>query len=260
MTTLDILLLGAIGPAGDAAVAAYVVASMLARAVFFIGTALSGAVFPYLAHHGPGAESHAWFLAALRWVPLSLVPVQFALIINPESPLALFFPQQYAASAPLVRILALGAVGLLLAELLLDALIALGAVRQLALRATLAAVVQVVAVAVLVPQIGAIGAAISFSVGAWVASALFCRAYLRIQPRKGFKLSGALRHALALVAMVPVLVLTRFLPPLAGTIGIGVALLLHLGLARLLGLVTRRDVERAHGALAVLWRGKSGER
>ena len=260
MTTLDVLLLSALGSGGDADVAVYVVASILARAVIFVGTALSTAVFPYLARHGPGAESHAWFLAALRWVPLALVPIQFALLINPGPLLALFFPQQYAASAPLVRLLAFGAVGMLLAEFLLDALVALGAVRQVAARAALAAGVQVIGLAVLVPRFGATGAAVSFVVGTWTATALLLVAYLRVQPRKGVQLSVVVRHALALGAMTPVLAATRFLPPLTGALGLGVALVVHLGVARLLGLLTHGDVERARGALGVLLAGKSGSR
>jgi O-antigen/teichoic acid export membrane protein len=260
MTTLDVLVLAAIGRDGDAGVAAYLVAGMLARAVFFIGTALSRAVFPYLARHGPGAESHAWFLAALRWVPIALVPVQLALVVNPEPLLALFFPQQYAGAAFLIRLLALGAVGMLLAELLLDALIALGPVRHVALRATLAAGVQLAALAVLVPRLGTIGAAVSFGIGAWTAVALFSVPYLRMQPRRGVAPSGVLRHVAALGAMVPALVLTLFLPPLAGAIGLGFALVLHLGVARLLGLITQRDVERASRAFTVLFPGRGSGR
>lgn len=250
--TVDVLVLSALGPGGNAAVAEYQVASILARAIFFVGIALSNVAFPYIAQHGPGHDSHAWFLAAVRWVPLCLIPVQFALLVAPEPILGIAFPARYADASSLVRILAFGVIGLLLAQMLLQALIALGAARQVAVRTTLAAVVELAALVLFVPRAGATGAAIAFVVGTWLATGLLASAYMRLQPRAGLTLSAPLRHTLALGAMVPVLLTARLLPDFAGALCIGVGILLYIVVARRLRLFTDADVLRARQALAAL--------
>ncbi|WP_284979995.1 oligosaccharide flippase family protein [Arthrobacter sp. fls2-241-R2A-200] len=250
--TVDVLYLSAYGPGGNAAVAEYQVANILARAVFFVGITLSSVVFPYLAHHGPGPDSHAWFLAALRYVPLSLLPIQFALIIAPEPILAIAFPASYSHASSLVRVLAIGALGLLLAQMLLQALVALGAARQVAVRASLAAATEVLALFLLVPRAGAAGAAIAFGIGTWAATGLLAHAYLQLQPRKGLPLSGPFRHAVALGGMLPALLIARLLLPFPGILLIGIGVLLHLVTARMLRLVTDTDVLRARQVLVGL--------
>ncbi|MBJ2120379.1 oligosaccharide flippase family protein [Arthrobacter sp. MSA 4-2] len=250
--TVDLLMLSALGPGGNAAVAEYQVASIFARAIFFVGIALSSVVFPYIAQHGPGHDSHAWFLAAARWIPLSLIPIQLALLVAPEPILAIAFPARYGDASSLVRILAVGTVGLLLAEMLLQALVALGAPRVVAVRVTLAAVTEVAFLVLLVPTAGATGAAVAFGIGTWVATGLLAHAYLRLQPRKGFTLSGPLRQALALGAMLPALLTARLVPPFAGALAIGVGFLVYLIVARLLRVITDADVLRARQALGAL--------
>lgn len=249
--TVDVLVLSALGP-GTAAVAEYQVASILARAIFFVGITLSSVTFPYLAHYGPGPESHAWFLAAARWVPLGLIPIQFVLVVAPEPILAIAFPARYGEVSSLVRILALGVIGLLLAQMLLQALVALGAVRQVAIRATVAAAIEVGIQVILVPRAGATGAAIGFGVGTWVAVGLLAHAYLQLQPRNGITFSKALRHAAALGAMLPALLTARLLPSLVGALCMGFAVLVHLVIARLLRLITDAEVMRARQALIAL--------
>lgn len=182
LTTLDILLLSALGHGygpGFGAVAMYQVAATLARAAFLLSSSVSEAVFPFVAKAGGPTDAHRRFMVGFRWVPLALVPIQLVLLVAPESVLGTVFPAEYAAAADLMRVVSVGTIGLMVADMFLKALFARGLTRSAATGAVLAVGVQLVTLLVLVPRFGAAGAAVSFALGSWAAASLLGGLYLR---------------------------------------------------------------------------------
>jgi O-antigen/teichoic acid export membrane protein len=239
LATLDVLLLSALGQAHGvtiAAVAVYQAAAILARAPYFLSDAISDAAFPFMAGGRTPQEAHRAFVSAFRWVPLLFVPVLLVLVIAPGSVVGLVFPADYAAAAGIARIMALGTLGLIVTDMLQKALFARGFAGAVALRLPCAAVLQVLALVVLVPRLGATGAAIGFTVGTWSAAALTGALYVRhhrpgrVPPRT----VAAWSSALAVLGVL--LVAAAAAPPLldlalvaAGLLAYGVVVL-RLGL------------------------------
>jgi O-antigen/teichoic acid export membrane protein len=215
LTTLDILVLSALGHdhgVGFATVAVYQAAAVLARAPVLLSAALSEAMFPFIARGRSRAEAHRWFQVGFRWVPLAFVPLQLVLLITPESVLGLLFPASYLDATGLARAITVGTTGLIVADMLLKALLARGLATAVALRVPVAVAVQLVALVVLVPRFGGLGAAMSFAAGAWAAAALLASAYLRqywpgwlrMRTAAGWLVAtGALALVLAAATMVP---------------------------------------------------------
>ncbi|MCD2196712.1 oligosaccharide flippase family protein [Actinomycetospora endophytica] len=250
--TLDVLLLGVLGQGHGvtvAAVGSYQAAAILAKAPFLVGSALSDVVFPFVARARGAAEAHGWVVTGMRWVPLALVPMLLVLAVTPDSFIGRLFPAEYADAAGPTRVIALGAVGLIVGDMLLKALFARGLARAAAVRIPAAAVAEVATMAVLVPGHGATGAAAGFAVGAWVGVGVLGAVYLRQHP------VGALpvRRALAWSASVGVLAGLLALAAASGRgpdlVVIAVALLVYVVLAVVLGAVPAQDVARVRGFL-----------
>jgi len=234
--TLDVLLLGALGHGTGAAAAAvgiYQAAAIIGRAPFFLGSAISEAVFPHIARARTLADAHRVTMTALRFLPLALVPLQLVLLIAPKWALSIVLPAAYADATGPVRIITLGTIGLLLADVLLKALLARGFGGIVAMLVPVAVGVQLAGLALLVPQFGAIGAAWSFAAGTWAMSALLAGAYLsRFRPSLP-RFAPAVRWVVALAAPVGAFLTADH----AGTV-LGAALVL-LGLAAYVGLAVR---------------------
>src|SRR5262249_55043816 len=106
-------------------------------------------------------------------------PLQLVLLITPESVFGVVFPTSFQDSADLARVITIGTLGLIVGDMLLKALFALGKAGAVAKRIPLGALAQLVAMAVLVPRFGALGAAASFALGAWTVAGLLAPVYLR---------------------------------------------------------------------------------
>ncbi|MEJ2870562.1 oligosaccharide flippase family protein [Actinomycetospora sp. OC33-EN08] len=208
--TLDVLALGAAG-VPLAVVGVYQAAAVLARAPFFVGSALSDAAFPFIAGAPTAAAAHRALLGALRWVPLVLVPCQLVLVVVPGPVLDVVLPDSYAPAAGPVRILSLGTTGLLLADMLLKALFARGAAAAVARRVPVAVLAQVAALVVLVPTSGAAGAAWAFAVGTWTTVALLGVLYVRLL-RPTWSTPVPTRWAAAVAVLVALLLVATTLP------------------------------------------------
>jgi O-antigen/teichoic acid export membrane protein len=182
LATLDVLLLNALGHGHGvtvATVAVYGAASILARAPYFLSDAISDAMFPFVAGGRTPRDAHRSFMSAFRWVPLVFVPLLLVLVITPGSVVDLVFPGGYGGAADVARVIALGTIGLIVTDMLQKALFARGFAGAVAIRLPCAAVLQVVTLVVLVPPLGAVGAAIGFAVGTWGAAAMVGLLYLR---------------------------------------------------------------------------------
>ena len=260
LATIDVLGLQTLGRgAGVTSVtlAVYQVAVVLARAPYFVGDALVDAVFPYVVrrHDDPG-RSHAWFQAALRWIVLGVLPLQLVLIISPQPLLALFFPASYGQAVPLVRLIALGGVGMLLTGAFGKALQALRRRAQVAGRVLVALAVESVALVALVPRLGATGAALSFALGAWTGALTLVGAYYRYQWGRGRvplpRPATLLGYGFAVAPLLPLGLLAA-----RGSLLLGLAWLLigagaYVGLLCLHRLLTPADIVRVGGLVGGL--------
>ncbi len=205
LVTLDVImlsmLLGADG-AATAVVATYQAAAILSRIPFFLADALSDAVFPLIARGRTKDEQHAWFVAAFRWVPLGVLPLQIVLLVVPDVALRLFFPPEYEDAVDLVRIVTFGTLGLIVVDMLLKALYARGAAAAVARRIPIAVAAELVAILVVVPQFGAAGAAVAFAIGSWVAAVLLGVFYLRQQPFTRLPVEAVARYVTAIAVLL----------------------------------------------------------
>ena len=146
IATLDVLLLGPLGHAHGvtfAAIGTYQAAALLAKAPFLVGSTLSDAVFPSIARARGAAEAHGWVVAAMRWVPLALVPVLLVLVVTPDALVGRIFPVEHAAAGNLARLIAVGTLGLVVGDMLLKALFARGLAGAAAARIPAAAIAEV---------------------------------------------------------------------------------------------------------------------
>lgn len=236
--------------------AAYQVCGILARSAFYVGDAMVDAVFPFMARQRGTPRSHAWFMAAARWFPLGLLPLQLVLVLAPAPVLALFFPSDYAGSAGLLRILAVGTVGLIAGGMLVKALYANDLAALVAPRAGIAAGVEVVGIGLLVPWLGAVGAALAFGLGSWAAAVLLGVAYVRSQRVALPPTRIWLRYAPALACCVTLLLVAqqqdRNLPAAAGLILL--ALAAFVSVAAVGSLIPPRDLLRAGRTLVAAGR------
>jgi O-antigen/teichoic acid export membrane protein len=238
--TLDVLLLGALGHGTGAAAAAvgiYQAAAIIGRAPFFLGSAISEAVFPHIARARTLADAHRVTMTALRFLPLVLVPAQLVLLIAPKWALSIVLPAAYADATGPVRIITLGTIGLLLADVLLKALLARGFGGVVAMLVPVAVGVQLAGLALLVPPFGAIGAAWSFAAGTWAMSALLAGAYLsRFRPSRP-RIAPAVRWVVALAAPVGAFLAADHAGTVLGAALVLIGLVAYVGLAVRLGLV-----------------------
>jgi O-antigen/teichoic acid export membrane protein len=162
-----------------AVLAGYQACSLLARASFYISVALDAAVFPFIARSKTLQEKHHWFVAAARWVPLLLIPIQVGLVLAPGPVLRLFLPQQYSSAQTLLRVLAAGTLGALVTNMLMEGLLAMGYGRPVGRRMSITVLVDVVALITLVPGHRALGAAYSYLIASYVGVALLVPLYLK---------------------------------------------------------------------------------
>jgi O-antigen/teichoic acid export membrane protein len=176
-------------------------------------------------------------MTALCFLPLALVPLQLVLLIAPKWALSIVLPAAYADATGPVRIITLGTIGLLLADVLLKALLARGFGGVVAMLVPVAVGVQLAGLALLVPPFGAIGAAWSFAAGTWAMAALLAGAYLsRFRPSLP-RIAPAVRWVVALAAPVGAFLAADHAGTVLGAALVLLGLVAYVGLAVRLGLV-----------------------
>ncbi|HET6478727.1 MAG TPA: oligosaccharide flippase family protein [Actinoplanes sp.] len=253
MLTVDVLALSVVGQGRGvtpADIALYQAASVLARAPFFVGDALSNAIFPFVANARSADEVDGWFRAAFRWVPLALVPLQLVLVVAPGPVLRVLFPAHYGQAAGVLRILTIGTLGLIVMDMLLKTLNA-REVAAVARWLPIALIIEMVALVLLVPRWGIAGAATAFAVATWAGSVALGRVYARRFYQRWADAAYAARYLLALLPLVVLLAVASVAPALPALVAIATGLILY-GVATLkLRLLREQDIERG---LAVLRR------
>jgi len=184
LITADLLGLEVAGRAAGvtaAVLASYQACSLLARASFYVSDSLADAVFPFIARSESLRDKHRWFVAAARWVPLLIIPVQAALFAAPGPVLRTFLPHHYSSPAAqeLLQVLAAGTLGALMADMLTKSLFAVGYGRQVGRRMPITVVTEVAGLITLVPRYGALGAAYSYLLASLAGVILLVPLYLK---------------------------------------------------------------------------------
>ncbi|KGM09875.1 lipopolysaccharide biosynthesis protein [Cellulomonas bogoriensis] len=169
---LDVLLVGAI--AGTAAAGVYGAASRLVMAGLVVDTAVRVVVSPRfsgLLHHGRLADLQDLYRTAATWLVLFSTPVYVVLAVFGSVVLGWFGPG-FAAGAPVLVILSVGAVVALAAGNVHSVLLMSGHSGWAALNKAVVVVLNVVGNLVLIPYLGLAGAAITWAVSMVVDAAL----------------------------------------------------------------------------------------
>ena len=182
LITADLLGLEVVGKAAGvtaAVLAGYQACGLLARASYYVSGALAEAVFPFMARSETLQEKHRWFVAAARWVPLLIIPVQVGLFLAPGPVLRLFLPDHYSGAQTLLRVLAAGTLGAVITDMLVKSLFALGYGRQIGRLMPITVVVEVIGLVTLVRGHGALGAAYSYLIASYAGVALLVPLYLK---------------------------------------------------------------------------------
>ena len=182
LITADLLGLEVTGKAAGVTtvvLAGYQACGLLARVSFYVSAALADAVFPFMVGSETLLEKHRWFVAAARWVPLVIIPIQMGLFLAPGPVLRLFLPHHYSGAQTLLRVLAAGTVGAVMTSMLMESLFATGYGRQIGRRMLIAVVVEMTCLVALVPGHGALGAAYSYLIASYVGVALLVPLYLK---------------------------------------------------------------------------------
>jgi O-antigen/teichoic acid export membrane protein len=168
MLNLDVFGLKLLAPdhLADEMTGFYQAAVILARTPVYLAQALTLVLFSYVAGVHVAPERRVYKVressksALLSWFRY-LLPIGLLLILAPGGVMRIFFPDIYQQSTLELQIAASGGLLLALVTLLIGVLQAQGRTREPAYLAGLAAICQVVALFVLVPRLGAIGAALS---------------------------------------------------------------------------------------------------
>jgi hypothetical protein len=247
LITADLLGLELAGRAAGVTVAvlgSYQACSLLARASFYVSDALADAVFPFIAHSASLRDKHRWFVAAARWVPLLIIPVQAALFAAPGPVLRLFLPHQYSSSLAeaLLRVLAAGTLGALVTDMLMKSLFAAGLGRQAARQMPIAVAAEVTGLLILVPHFGALGAAYAYLLASYVSVLLLAPLYLKALNVRLPSVRQLARYPIEFVPTAVLFAVAGRAPTLAAWGLLATGTLLFVRPARRMRLITDEDI------------------
>jgi O-antigen/teichoic acid export membrane protein len=269
LITADLLGLAAAGQAAGvtaAVLAGYQACGLLAKASFYVSDALADAVFPFMARSVSRQDKHHWFLAAARWVPLLIVPIQAALFAAPGPVLRTFLPHHYSAAHALLQVLAAGTLGALMTDMLMKSLFATGYGRQAGRLMPVAAVTEVIGLIIFVPRYGALGAAYSYLLASYVGVILLGLLHLKAFGARLPSLRQLAAYAAGFAPTAAVFTVAGHAPTLLAWVLLAIGTLLFIIPARRMRLITDADVSFLTGrcgrrgqALLGAWT-RSGER
>jgi len=198
--------------AGDAATGLYAAAAKLVTFLFFIPSALTQALYPYLSRLAAGAaDPRAPAIRSIRYLTLLAAPAALFLSLRARPVIALVYGDKYAGAAPVLAILALT---LPFVFITYPYAVALNAIRRERANTGVtagAAAVNAAANLILIPLWGPLGAAASFLLTEFtqnIARQILLRIWLG--PLRLFR--NLWRLALPLAAMAGAMFFTRNLP------------------------------------------------
>jgi O-antigen/teichoic acid export membrane protein len=218
----------------------YQAAIILPRIPILLAGAYATALFPYLAR-GSQQEIAAYTLKALKYGLLLIVPANLLLVAIPEQVIRLIYPETYLVSATALRIAALGSSFLSMATILISAFQARGLAHIPARWLPVAMLAEIIALWLLVPAYGIIGAALALLAGSVVACACLWIALAR-QYRWRMSLLDLARYLLVSGALVAITMLLPHSNRLWTLASSAIALVLYLVLLALARLIYPSDL------------------
>jgi O-antigen/teichoic acid export membrane protein len=218
----------------------YQAAIILPRIPILLAGAYATALFPYLAR-GSQQEISDYTLKALKYGLLLIIPADLLLVAIPEQVIRLIYPEAYLVSATALRIAALGSCFLALATILISAFQARGLAHIPARWLPVAALAEVIALWLLVPTYGIVGAALALVVGSLLACACMWAAIARLY-RWRISLPDIARYMLVSSALVAITMLLPHSNRLWTLASSAIALVIYLVLLALTRLLRPADL------------------
>lgn len=137
-------------------------ALIIAELPVFVVGALMGAMFPYISKFS--STNNSYSNKTLKYTVLMICPLSIALFVIPSSMIALVFPHSYASAANALGVLALGMSFFVIITAMAGIFQAIHHPRVPAIILLLSIMVDVVALLLLVPKYGILGAAASTTI------------------------------------------------------------------------------------------------
>lgn len=211
LINIDIIGLKLFSPAGtsDHLAGQYQAAVTLTRIPIYLTMALLNAVFPFISREPTHSQlANTYATLALKYLLLFLVPLDLLFLILPDPLIRFFFSRAFDGSAAPMAVAAVGTIILVLVYGLAMLLQAAGQLRVQAWVLPVTLAVEFVALRVLVPRAGTIGAGLALISGGLCGLAL-----LMPTVRRTYALRVSLRSVCSYaVAIVVFGVLLRVLP------------------------------------------------
>ena len=214
LTSLDLFGVKVLTPGdrSNQSTALYQAAVTLGRIPYFFASALTTAVFPYIARNSADRAAGGLYVRkGVLFVVALLAPISLAFMVVPGPALRLLYPEHYAGAAAALRLVAAGTTFLALATFLLGSLQAVGRDRLAAATVMGAVALEVVGLGIGIPAgnrhggdaplVAAAGSFLTVTVLATVVLYVACWRTFAWRPRW----RGALAFALAALAFVGVL-------------------------------------------------------
>ncbi|WP_291423292.1 oligosaccharide flippase family protein [Deinococcus sp.] len=180
LLNLDLMLLKVLPGGGRTVTGQYQAASVLANAPYFLASSVVVPLaFTQFSRAGRLANTREALRGVIRQAALFVVPLLLLLIVVARPLLRLLFPASYGNAVELLQVRSVGIGLLVLATLLSSAFQATGAAGRASYLLFWAVATEAVLLVLLVPRLGALGAALAFAVAALTACVLLGRQYVR---------------------------------------------------------------------------------
>jgi O-antigen/teichoic acid export membrane protein len=166
---------------GNRALAGYYQAALMLANVpyFLVSSTLVPVLFTRVSRHSTISETWASVADVLRVAVVFVIPFEIVLAIRPVEVLAFFLPAKYAASAPLLQVMAIGNAAVIVTVILSAAFQAIGRAAVPAMILLVTCLVEGVTLAIVVPDLQAAGAVIVFATAAVASLIVTAGAYIR---------------------------------------------------------------------------------
>ncbi|MCE4600952.1 MAG: oligosaccharide flippase family protein [Desulfurococcales archaeon] len=221
------------GSAGAVSTGYYYIAFTLGNLILMIGFSVIGLLLPYLSSLRDGRKRTAW--RAFRLSLIATSPLLFVLLLYPGVPLSLL-GREYVAASDSLRLILLAGPAMMLYAVVNNLVYAYGMYGRVLKLGLSQNIPRLILYLLLVPLYGELGAAASFTLGAFVSLPVVHY----IARRVGFMINY--RDVVLNLALPGALALVAYVLHLGWVAGSLVVLLSYIAYARL-GLISREEVK-----------------
>ena len=217
----------------------YNAALTIARAPFFITSALITVLFPYISSHS-NTKRDEYAFQSIKYIVLLVFPICVSMAVDPETWLNLFFGKKYMGGAEVLRFLSIGIGFVSLAFMISSNLVAFEKLKVPAVCLFIASIIQVVVVTLDSDPV--LSSALSVVTSSTVAVVLLMIYYV-----KRFYFKGSMKYILKILvayfALSAVFLLIHLNGRLLSLVEIAISFLIYFLLLSTLGLFDEKDVE-----------------